>query len=239
MDVPVTTAVLGGEVEVPTPTGKVALTVPAGTQSGQLPPPRHGHAKAQRPQGERGDLVARARIIIPRSPSDRERELYEELRRIRPGAIVLMAERKRPETLRVSVTDWVFEDGARDEPRYAISVVAARCGVRKGTLRRYEEWGLLEPVRTGRRRLYSEADIEHVQRIRRLVEDLGINLAGAAAVMHLRQQVIALQRELDDLRRMARPLGAAAAGRHVRRGRTMPATIVMGVNGATREGEAD
>src|ERR687890_664793 len=111
-----------------------------------------------------------------------------------------MAERKTSGVYRVSVTDWVAEDGARDEPRYAISVVAARCGVRKGTLRRYEEWGLLEPVRAGRRRLYSEADIEHVQRVRRLVEDLGINLAGAAAVMHLREQVIALQRELNDLR---------------------------------------
>ena len=111
-----------------------------------------------------------------------------------------MAQRKRSEAFRISVTDWVVDDGSRDEPRYAISVVAARCGVRKGTLRRYEEWGLLEPVRAGRRRLYSESDIEHVQRIRRLVDDLGINLAGAAAVMHLREQVIALQRELDDLR---------------------------------------
>ena len=111
-----------------------------------------------------------------------------------------MGKRENSGVLRVSVTDWVVDDGARDEPRYAISVVAARCGVHKGTLRRYEEWGLLEPVRAGRRRLYSEADIEHVQRIRRLVDDLGINLAGAAAVMHLRQQVIALQRELDDLR---------------------------------------
>jgi MerR family transcriptional regulator/heat shock protein HspR len=111
-----------------------------------------------------------------------------------------MAKRNESGVLRVSVTDWVIGDGARDEPRYAISVVAARCGVHKGTLRRYEEWGLLEPVRTGRGRLYSEADIEHVQRIRRLVDDLGINLAGAAAVLHLREQVIALQRELDDLR---------------------------------------
>ena len=111
-----------------------------------------------------------------------------------------MTERKKSRVLRVSVTDWVVDDGARDEPRYAISVVAARCGVRKGTLRRYEEWGLLEPARAGRRRLYTDADIEHVQRIRRLVDDLGINLAGAAAVMHLRQQVIALQRELDELR---------------------------------------
>src|SRR5687768_17554725 len=111
-----------------------------------------------------------------------------------------MSERNNSGVLRVSVTEWGVDDGARDEPRFAISVVAARCGVQKGTLRRYEEWGLLEPVRDGRRRLYSEADIEHVQRIRRLVDDLGVNLAGAAAVMHLRQQVIALQRELDDLR---------------------------------------
>ena len=111
-----------------------------------------------------------------------------------------MARQQSSDTLRVTVTDWKVEDGPHHEPRYAISVVAARCGVRKGTLRRYEEWGLLEPVRAGRQRLYTEADIEHVQRIRRLVEDLGVNLAGAAAVLHLRQQVISLQRELDALR---------------------------------------
>lgn len=103
------------------------------------------------------------------------------------------------ERVHISVTDW-YEDGPRDEPRYAISVVAARCGIRTGTLRRYEEWGLLEPDRTGPQRLYSEADIDHVLRIRRLVDDLGVNLAGAAAVLHLRQQVISLQRELDALR---------------------------------------
>lgn len=111
-----------------------------------------------------------------------------------------MARQSRSESIHVSVTDWRVEHRPKDEPQYAISVVAARCGVRKGTLRRYEEWGLLEPVRAGRRRLYSESDIEHVQRIRRLVDDLGINLAGAAAVLHLRQQVIALQREMEALR---------------------------------------
>lgn len=111
-----------------------------------------------------------------------------------------MARQRRTDTLQVTVTDWFIEDSPPDEPRYATSVVAARCGVRKGTLRRYEEWGLLEPARSGRRRLYSEADIDHVLRIRRLVEDLGVNLAGAAAVLHLREQVISLQRELEAVR---------------------------------------
>ena len=84
VDVPVTTAVLGGEVEVPTPTGKVALTIPAGTQSGRSFRLRGmGMPKLRGRKGERGDLLARARIVTPTNPSDRERELYEELRRIR------------------------------------------------------------------------------------------------------------------------------------------------------------
>src|SRR5215203_3408073 len=84
VDVPVTTAVLGGEVEVPTPTGKVALTIPSGTQSGRSFRLRGmGMPKLRARKGERGDLMARARIVAPTNPSDRERELYEELRAIR------------------------------------------------------------------------------------------------------------------------------------------------------------
>ncbi len=111
-----------------------------------------------------------------------------------------MARSKSTNVVSVTITDWIVEDGASDEPRYAISVVAARSGVHVNTVRRYEDWGLLEPAREGRRRLYSEADIDRIQRIRRLVDDLGVNLAGAAAVLHLRQQLIALQREMQILR---------------------------------------
>jgi MerR family transcriptional regulator, heat shock protein HspR len=111
-----------------------------------------------------------------------------------------MVRRDQGNVIQVSVQDLFIEDGPNEEPRYAISVVAARCGLQQGTLKRYEEWGLVEPVRYGRRRLYSEADIERVLRVRRLVEDLGLNLAGAAAVLHLRQQVIGLQREMHALR---------------------------------------
>ncbi|HET7094875.1 MAG TPA: MerR family transcriptional regulator [Thermomicrobiales bacterium] len=89
------------------------------------------------------------------------------------------------------------------EPRYVIAAVAARVGVRVQTLRRYEAYGLLEPRRAGSgNRLYSEADIEQVERIRRLINDLGINLAGVAAVLHLRAQLIAAQQELQRLREL-------------------------------------
>jgi MerR family transcriptional regulator/heat shock protein HspR len=112
-----------------------------------------------------------------------------------------MPQEATSETIRVSLADGIFDEEAGHEPRHATSVVAARCGVRTTTLRRYEEWGLIEPVRSGRRRLYSEADIDQIMRIRRLTNDLGVNLAGVAAVLHLRRQVIGLQAELQALRR--------------------------------------
>jgi len=93
------------------------------------------------------------------------------------------------------------EEERSREPRYAIAAVAARSGVQIQTVRRYEAYGLLESttIETGYQ-LYSEADIDRILRARRLVEDLGVNLAGAAAILHLRQQLIAAQRELRLLR---------------------------------------
>ena len=83
------------------------------------------------------------------------------------------------------------------EPRYAIAVVAARTGVHVTTIRRYEAAGLVEAVSVQSGvRLYSEADIDRIWRARRLIDDLGVNVAGAAAILHLREQLIALQREL-------------------------------------------
>lgn len=84
-----------------------------------------------------------------------------------------------------------------DEPRYAITALAARSGVHVSTIRRYEEFGLIENAGTAAGiPLYSESDLDRVQRIRRLVDDLGVNLAGAAAILHLREQLLVLQREL-------------------------------------------
>ena len=111
-----------------------------------------------------------------------------------------MNRQDRDGIIRVSLADWLDNGSPSNEPRHAISVVADRCGVRRSTLLRYEEWGIVEPARAGRQRLYSEADIDRILRVRRLVEDLGINLAGAAAVLHLREQVIALQQEMEALR---------------------------------------
>ena len=81
---PLTTAVLGGEAVVPTPTGRVALTIPPETQAGRVFRLRgQGMPHLKGPKGKRGDLLARARIALPTELTARERELFEELRRLR------------------------------------------------------------------------------------------------------------------------------------------------------------
>lgn len=63
--------------------------------------------------------------------------------------------------------------------RYQIGEVAQMTGVTQRTLRFYEEKGLLEPTdrMEGGFRLYSDADVEHIQNIRRMQELLGFTLA--------------------------------------------------------------
>lgn len=87
VSVPVTTAVLGGEAEVPTLEGtKLRLKVPPGTGHGQVFRLRgHGMPAAGKP-GERGDLFATIEVRIPRHLSPEERRHYEALKRIESRA---------------------------------------------------------------------------------------------------------------------------------------------------------
>ena len=83
---------------------------------------------------------------------------------------------------------------------YVISVAAKLAGMHPQTLRNYERVGLLRPARTqGGNRRYSDADIQLLQRIARLV-DLGMNLEGIRHVLELEAQVEELQREVETLR---------------------------------------
>jgi DNA-binding transcriptional MerR regulator len=68
---------------------------------------------------------------------------------------------------------------APDEPYLQIGEVAERTGVTQRTLRFYEEKGLLKPATRMERgfRLYSEADIQRVEQIKRLQQLLGFTLA--------------------------------------------------------------
>jgi curved DNA-binding protein len=81
VDVPVTTAVLGGEIAVPSLSGStLRLKVPAMTDSGKVFRLRgHGMPAIGRPK-ERGDLYATVEIRIPATLSTDAKDLYEKLK---------------------------------------------------------------------------------------------------------------------------------------------------------------
>ena len=85
-------------------------------------------------------------------------------------------------------------------PRYVISIAAEMVGVPTYTLRYYEKIGIMEPSRSkGNIRLYSDRDIVFVRRVKTLMEDLGVNLAGVEVFIRMSQQMTELQSQLERL----------------------------------------
>ena len=83
--VPVTTAVLGGEAQVPTVTGSVRLKIPEGTQNGQVFRLKaHGMPQVGKPD-DRGDLYASVEVQLPRALSTEQRQHYEALQKLERG----------------------------------------------------------------------------------------------------------------------------------------------------------
>jgi len=73
-----------------------------------------------------------------------------------------------------------------DEPLYPISVVAKMLQLHEQTLRMYERLGLLSPARvSGKNRLYSQNDVQTLERIVYLVRERRLNLAGVRMVMEI------------------------------------------------------
>jgi MerR family transcriptional regulator, heat shock protein HspR len=86
------------------------------------------------------------------------------------------------------------------EPCYIISIAARIVNMHPQTLRYYERVGLIEPSRTqGKIRLYSQRDIERLQMIQRLVNDLGVNLAGVEVIMNLTERLVEAERRLQGM----------------------------------------
>lgn len=95
-----------------------------------------------------------------------------------------------------------------DEPRYVISVAARIIGTETYTLRYYERIGLIEPQRSqGNIRLYSDRDIDLLRRVKTLVDDMGINLAGVEVILRLMQRMGEMQNEMEKLESEVKRLG--------------------------------
>lgn len=86
------------------------------------------------------------------------------------------------------------------EPRYVISVAARMLDTQTYTLRYYEKVGIVEPRRSrGNIRLYSDRDIALLQRVKTLVDDMGVNLPGVEVILRMMQRMDEMQNQLEQV----------------------------------------
>jgi MerR family transcriptional regulator/heat shock protein HspR len=89
-----------------------------------------------------------------------------------------------------------------DSPRYVISIASEMLGLKTYTLRYYERIGIIKPRRSsGNIRLYSESDINLLRKVRTLIDELGVNMAGVEVILNMLQRMQALQKDRDRLAR--------------------------------------
>jgi MerR family transcriptional regulator/heat shock protein HspR len=82
---------------------------------------------------------------------------------------------------------------------YMISVVAEMYDIHPQTLRLYEREGLLKPSRSdGNTRLYTEEDLKRLEFILNLARDLGVNIAGIAIILQMRERMEQMNLQMQD-----------------------------------------
>ena len=82
---------------------------------------------------------------------------------------------------------------------YMISAVAEMYEIHPQTLRLYEREGLLKPSRTdGNTRTYTDEDLERLEFILNLARDLGVNIAGIAIILQMRERMEEMNRQMHN-----------------------------------------
>ncbi|HXT53052.1 MAG TPA: chaperone modulator CbpM [Candidatus Eisenbacteria bacterium] len=91
---------------------------------------------------------------------------------------------------------------------FRITEVAEMCGVDREFVVRLEEEQVIEPVVRSNAKYYPRDQVERVRIARLLMHEMGVNLEGAEVALHMREQMIAMQRQFNEiLRRLAQSRG--------------------------------
>jgi len=82
--VPLVAAMLGGEVQIPSLKGKLALKIPSETQNGRAFR-LAGQGMPHLGNSARGDLLAKVNVVLPTNLTQQEKELFKQLGQLRSG----------------------------------------------------------------------------------------------------------------------------------------------------------
>jgi MerR family transcriptional regulator/heat shock protein HspR len=93
---------------------------------------------------------------------------------------------------------WAMATKRKSKGAYMISAVAEMYQIHPQTLRLYEREGLLRPSRSeGNTRLYTDEDLERLEFILNLARDLGVNIAGIAVILQMRERMEEMNRQMQ------------------------------------------
>ena len=83
-----------------------------------------------------------------------------------------------------------------------ITEVVRICGVDKEFVIRLEKEKVIYPIVRRSRKLYPLDQVDRVRVARLLIEEMGVNLEGAEVALHMREQMIAMQRQFNEILRL-------------------------------------
>lgn len=78
-----------------------------------------------------------------------------------------------------------------------IGEVVEICGVDKEFVLRLEDERLIRPASRRKQKLYPLDQVDRVRVARTLIKEMGVNLEGAEVALHMREQMIAMQRQFQ------------------------------------------
>ena len=83
-----------------------------------------------------------------------------------------------------------------------ITEVTKICGVDAKFVMRLEQEKVIYPIVRRRRKLYPLDQVDRVRVARLLIDEMGVNLEGAEVALHMREQMIAMQRQFSEILRL-------------------------------------
>jgi MerR family transcriptional regulator, heat shock protein HspR len=83
-----------------------------------------------------------------------------------------------------------------------ITEVIEICGVDEKFVGDLERERIVEPVIRRNLKFYTPEQVDRVRVARLLIEEMGVNMEGAEVALHMREQMIAMQRQFNELLRL-------------------------------------
>ena len=84
---------------------------------------------------------------------------------------------------------------------FQITEVIKTCKVDRNFIQQLERESVIRPVVQRRRKLYPRDQVDRIRIANLLIQEMGVNFEGAEVVLNMREQMIAMQRQFNEMKR--------------------------------------